>query len=84
MAVCARAVQQADGTFLLALDPTAMNLTACQYVVETGGVNAWRELGNLTPDGAQQIGLAIGVFWAISWGFKTIGRTFSTDPERES
>lgn len=36
MAVCARGVQQPDGAVLLALDPTATDLTACAYVVESG------------------------------------------------
>lgn len=83
MSVCARAVQQPDGTLLLALDPTVTNFSTCPYVVESGGNNAWRELGNMSVDGAQQIGLAVGLFWAISWGFKTLGRVVSSNPESE-
>lgn len=76
MAVCARAVQQADGTLLLALDPANSNLSTCSYVVEDGASNAWRELGNMSLDNAQTISLGVGTLWAMAWGFKAIGRVF--------
>lgn len=84
MPICAKAVQQPDGTLLLALDPLVTDFSTCPYVVESGGANAWRELGNLTVDGAQQIGSAVGLFLAIAWGFKTLGRVVSSNPESES
>ena len=74
MPVCARAVQQSDGTLLLALDPTNTNLSTCQYVVENGASNAWRELGRMGLQDAQQIGLSVGLLWATAWVFKTIAR----------
>lgn len=83
MAVCAKVVTQQDGTLLLALDPAATNLTTCQYVVETGGYSAWRELGALSLDDAQALGLAVGLFWTLAWGFKTIGRVFALPSESE-
>lgn len=41
MPVCARAIQQPDGSAALVLDTTATDLSACAYVVQTGA-----ELGN--------------------------------------
>ena len=62
MAVCARAIQQPDGTLLLALDPTAQDLSTCPYVVEDGATTAWRELGNLSIENAHVlIVLGMGV-----------------------
>lgn len=72
MPVCARAVQQPDGTLLLALDPTAPDLSACPYVVEDGASNAWRELGNMSIQDAELIGASVAVVWAIAWGFRAI------------
>lgn len=74
MAVCAKAVQQADGTLLLALDPTNTNLSTCQYLVEDAGSSAWRELGAMTSQDAQTVALAVGTFWASAWVFKAVGR----------
>jgi len=72
MPVCARAVQMADGTLLLALDPSAQNLSTCPYVVEDGATNAWRELGNLSADNAHVLGIAIGGIWAIAWSYRAL------------
>lgn len=74
MPVCARAIQQPDGTLLLALDPANTNLATCPYVVEDGASNAWRELGNMSLDNAQEIGFSVGLLWIGAWAFKTIGR----------
>lgn len=85
MPVCARAVQQPDGTLLLALDPTNTNLSTCAYVVEDGASNAWRELGSLSLQDAQTVGFSVGLFWVGAWAFKTIGRAIpSYDSESES
>lgn len=83
MPTCAKVVQQPDGTLLLALDLAQPNLAACQYVVESGSGSAWRELGAMSLQDAQVLGLAVGLFWAIAWGFKTIGRVFALPPESE-
>lgn len=72
MAVCARAVQQPDGTLLLALDPSARDLSTCPYVVEDGAANAWRELGNLSTENAHVLGLAVGAIWAIAFTFRAL------------
>lgn len=76
MPVCARAIQQPDGTLLLALDPAAPDLSACPYVVETGSANAWQELGNLSLVNASEISAYVGLVWAIAWGIKTIAKSF--------
>jgi hypothetical protein len=77
MAVCARAVQQADGTLLLALDPAAQDLSACPYVVDDGASNAWRELGNMSIENAQVLGVAVGVVWAIAFTFRLLIKAVS-------
>jgi hypothetical protein len=79
MAVCAKAIQQADGTLLLALDPTRTDLSTCPYVVDDGASNAWRELGNMSIENAQQIGVLVGVLWAGAWGFRAIRKALSID-----
>lgn len=84
MPVCARAIQQADGTLLLALDPTVNDLSTCPYVVEDGASNAWRELGNMSIENASVIGIGVGVVWAVAWGFKALIQAVSIyDTERE-
>lgn len=82
MPVCARAIQQQDGTLLLALDPTNTNLSTCQYVVDDGASNAWRELGNMSLENASTIGVYVGAVWAIAWSFKALIKTVSLN-ERE-
>jgi hypothetical protein len=82
--VCVKAVQQADGTTLLALDTTNTNLSTCAYQVEDGSSNAWRELGSMTSSDAQVVAIAIGGFWAIAWVFKQIGSVIGSPSTPES
>jgi predicted esterase YcpF (UPF0227 family) len=84
VAVCARAVLQPDGSFYLALDPTVTDLSTCAYVVEDGASNAWRELGNLSLENSQVIGVSVGLVWAVAWGFKMIIRSINLNPESDS
>lgn len=77
MAVCARAVEQADGTLVLALDPTAQDLSTCPYVVQDGATNAWQELGNLSIENAHVIGLSLGAVWAVAFTFRVLIRALS-------
>lgn len=84
MPVCARAVQGQDGTLFLALDPTATDLAACQYVVEDGATNSWRELASLSVEDAHAIGLAVCLVWAVAWGFKVLARAVDTSSNNES
>lgn len=84
MPVCARAVQQPDGSLLLALDPTNSDLSTCPYVVDDGASNAWRELGNMSIENAQVISVAVGLVWAGAWGIKALVKAVSiNDPDRE-
>lgn len=84
MPVCARAIQQPDGSLLLALDPTNSDLSTCPYVVDDGASNAWRELGNMSTENATVIGMAVGGVWAVAWGFKALIKAASiNDSERE-
>ena len=75
MPVCARAVVQPDGSFLLGLDPAVTDLTTCAYVVETGSASGWRELGNMSIENAQVIGGFVGVVWAVAWGFRAVAKS---------
>lgn len=77
MGVCAKAIQQQDGTLLLALDPTVTDTSTCAYVVETGGSNAWRELGNMSIGDAQVISAYVAGVWAVAWGFRAIRKAIS-------
>jgi hypothetical protein len=84
MTVCARAIQQPDGTLVLALDPATQDLSTCPYVVDDGASNAWRELGNMSIENATVIGMAVGGVWAVAWGFKALIKAVSIyDSERE-
>lgn len=71
MPACARAVQQADGSLALVLDPSATDLSTCAYVVQTGA-----ELGNSlvsfsASDGAL---LSSGVIscWVAAYGIRSV------------
>lgn len=94
MAACFRAVQlyagpttvvvsNADGSkspaVALVPDPAVTDLTACAYVVDTGGSNAWRELGNMSIDNAQVIGASVGFVWAVAWTFKAIAKYLNSN-----
>lgn len=83
MPVCAKAIQQPDGTLLLALDPTNPDLSTCPYVVDDGASNAWRELGNMSIDNAAVIGMSVMAVWAVAWGFKAITRAISNYSKEE-
>lgn len=77
MGVCAKTVQQPDGTLLLALDPSVTDTSTCAYVVETGASNAWTELGNMSMENAQEISAYVGLLWAIAWGLRALRNSMS-------
>lgn len=84
MPVCAKAIQQPDGSLVLALDPMNKDLSTCPYVVDDGASNAWRELGNMSIENATVISMAVGGVWAVAWGFKALIKAASIyDTERE-
>lgn len=76
MAICAHAVQQPDGSYLLGLDPTVTDPAQCAYVVETGGESVIGSLASLTTDQALLIGTAVWALWGLCWGFKQVARSF--------
>ena len=84
MAMCGVGVQQPDGRIYLAIDPTATDLSTCEYIVDNASSNAWRELGSLTLPQSQLIGLAIAAVWVTAWTFKTIGNSVSTSIESDT
>lgn len=79
MAVCAVAVQNSSGAYILQLDPARTDLSTCPYIIEDGSSNAWRELGNLTLDDAAVISTYVGVVWAIAFGMRLILRAMRSD-----
>lgn len=84
MAVCARAVQQSDGTLVLALDPTAKDLSTCPYVVQDGATTAWQELGSMSIENAHAIGLSVGLVWATAFTFRLLARAIPDPIQNES
>lgn len=77
MPVCARAIIQPDGSYLLGLDPSVTDPTTCAYVVETGSEAGISSLFALTPSDASQIAGAIAVVWAGAWGIRLLGKFLS-------
>lgn len=75
MAICAYAVQQPNGSYLLALDPSVTDPATCAYVVETGVESALGSLASLTTDQASIIGGAVWALWAVCWGLKQVARS---------
>jgi len=76
MAICARAIQQPDGSYLLGLDPSVTNPSTCPYVVETGTESALGSLAALTPEDAVVISWSVGALWVVAWGIKQAARIF--------
>ncbi|MGZ8287956.1 MAG: hypothetical protein ACXWU7_02085, partial [Telluria sp.] len=71
MSVCARALLQPDGSYLLALDPTATDLTACTYVVQSG-----EDLSNsftmMTAEDGGYFSAGLVTCWMTAYGIKAI------------
>lgn len=84
MSACVEAVAQAGGAYALHLAPAQTDLSRCAYIIADGSSTAWQELGNMSIENASQIGAAVGVVWAIAWGFRFIARTIrNTDSNTE-
>jgi hypothetical protein len=71
MAACAQAVQQPDGSLVLKLEPTATDLSTCQYVVQSGAELANSLFSMTAEDGAWVSSGIIGV-WAAAYGIRSI------------
>lgn len=78
MPICAQAVQQGDGSYLLGLVPSETNLTACPYVVETGSEYLSGPMPALTPAEGSAIAMAIALLWASVWCIKVLARSLFT------
>ena len=83
MTICARAVLQGDGSFLLGLDPAVTDFSTCAYVVESGSDLALYSLASMTISDASVISSAIVVVWAIAFGFRQLAMFFNSN-ESES
>lgn len=83
MSVCAHAVLQPDGSYLLGLDPSVTNLSTCAYVVDTGTDSLIGDLASLSPDDAQEIALAVCGLWVIAWVFRLIAKSVLTTEREE-
>jgi hypothetical protein len=69
--VCAKPLQQADGSVALVLDQTATDLTTCPYVVETGA-----ELGNsvisFTASDGAMLSSGVVACWLAAYGVRVV------------
>lgn len=71
MAVCARGVQQPDGTVYLVLDPLASNVSTCAFVVQSGSdINNSFLLMSAEDGGLFAAGLVS--VWFSAYGVKAI------------
>lgn len=71
MPICAKAYQNADGQLYLVLDPSAPDLSACPYVVESGAELANSLFSLTAEDGAGLAGSIVGV-WAAAWCIRAV------------
>jgi hypothetical protein len=71
MPVCARTIQQQDGSLLLALDPLATDFTACAYVVESG-----TEFGNsffrMSAEDGAVFSAGLISCWMLAFGVRSV------------
>lgn len=72
MAVCARAILQSDGSYLLGIDPSVTDSATCAYVVETGSESLLFSLAAMTTDDALVISSAVAAIWAAAWGLRQV------------
>lgn len=71
MPVCARAVQQADDSLVLMLDPAAPDLSACPYVVQSGAEVANSLFSLSATDGAYLSALIVSV-WVAAYFARSV------------
>lgn len=82
MAACVKAVQQADGTLALQLDPTAQDLTTCSYVVESGAELSNSFLQMSASDGATY-GAEVVSVWVAAFAVRAIVRVIHQGSSNE-
>lgn len=78
MATCLKPVVINGETFL-AVDSTQSNLSACTYVVEDGANSGFNALFNMSINDALVISTAIGLLWAVAYGFRVLARFLASD-----
>jgi hypothetical protein len=71
MAACLKVMQQSDGNFALALDPSAPDLTACAYVVESGA-EVSNSLLSLSAQDGGYASAAIISCWVTAYAIRSI------------
>lgn len=71
MPICARGVQQADGSIVLALDPAAPDLSTCPYVVMSGAEVA-NSLFSLTAADGGLLSAGIVGCWAAAFAIRSV------------
>jgi len=84
MPVCARAIQQPDGSFLLGLDPSETNPSTCAYVVDTGTESLIGSLAAMSPSDALVIAGAASVVWAGAWALRVLRDAIITSTQESS
>lgn len=80
MAICAKGVQQADGSIVLVLDPLAPDLSACQYVVQSGAELA-NSLFSHTAEEGWQMSAGIIACWAAAYTIRSIMKIIKDSSE---
>lgn len=81
--ICATAFQQADGSYLLGLDPSNTNVATCQYVVQTGSELVSGSLMTMTPEDAMVISTEVVLLWSLAWSFKQVARVLKGNDDVE-
>jgi len=61
----------------------AANGSATSCATGGGSTNAWCELGNMSIANSQEIGVYIGLVWAIAWGFRALRKSIVIPKETE-
>lgn len=84
MPICASAIKQSDGSFLLGLDPSVTDPTTCPYVVETGSESGFASLFSITPAEAGLLAVAVSSLWALAWGIRQLGKFISHEERSQN
>lgn len=71
MPTCAQAVQQADGSLALVLEPSVSDVSTCAYVVQSGSEVADSLVALTAEDGAAISTMIVSV-WAAAWGVRAV------------
>lgn len=79
MPICGIPHEFPGGPTVLTLDLYRLDVSTCPVVLQDAtATNGWVELGKMSIGEASQIGMGVGLVWAIAWGIKQIVRTIRT------